>query len=143
MFGLKFIISLISFNLLVSQAGLNVYMMYCCCKKSIEYSFLPKEDKCLKSKSNKTCCSKSSSCSSKGIQNGTCKSHFVTYKSFNSKAPVPNTPTQETDLCVSIPIVSSIEIRFIKPIKKIINRCSILFVLSGTDIILRKCNWLC
>lgn len=141
--GLKFIISLISFNLLVSQAGLNVYMLYCCCKKNIEYSFLPQQDDCFKKTSTKNCCSKSSACSSKGIQKGNCKSHFLEHKSFNSKASIPNSINFSLDIDVPKTVSFPNIIKEIKPVKSILYYNSATFVLSGADIILRKCNWLC
>lgn len=141
--GLKFIISLISFNLLVSQAGLNVYMLYCCCKKNIEYSFLPQQDDCVKKKSTKNCCAKSTTCSSNGLQKGNCKSHFVEYKSFNSKAPDPNAQQPDIDFDIHPILVHTFVKREIKLLNTGQNYKSDSYILSGSDIIIRKCNWLC
>lgn len=141
--SLKFIISLICFNLLVSQAGLNVYMLYCCCKKDIEYSFLPQQDDCVKKKSPKNCCAKSNTCSSNGIEKGNCKSHFVEFKSSNSKAPEPNTQQFAFDFETIPTVVPAIEKKVIEPLKNNQNCISSTYILSGTEIIIRKCNWLC
>ncbi len=87
MLFVRSILVLLSLNLIVSQCGLNVYALYCCCSKSLAYSVIPKEDKC-DAGQKKNCHSHKTS--AHGIHKSPCKNQLVERLSLESKAQKPN-----------------------------------------------------
>lgn len=81
---------LVSFHILVAQLGLNVFMLYCCCTKKVEYSFLPKEDQCVKKHPAKSCHTKSKSCSVSHKHKKPCENQLVEYKALDFTAEKPS-----------------------------------------------------
>ncbi len=81
------LIVLLSLNLLVSQCGLNVYALYCCCTKSLAYSVIPKQDHC--GTGHKKSCQAHPS-EGHGFKKAPCKNHLVERLSLESRAQKPN-----------------------------------------------------
>ncbi|MBK8955376.1 MAG: hypothetical protein IPM34_07455 [Saprospiraceae bacterium] len=81
---------LLSFHVLVAQIGLSVFMLYCCCSKNIEYSFIPKEDRCVKTHPAKSCHLKDNKCKKEHGKAAPCENQIVEYKSLDFDAEKPS-----------------------------------------------------
>ncbi|MBK9107758.1 MAG: hypothetical protein IPM92_05095 [Saprospiraceae bacterium] len=80
---------ILSFHILVAQLGLNVFMLYCCCTKKVEYSFIPKEDQCVKKHPAKSCHTKIKTCTVSHSHKKPCENQLVEYKALDFTAEKP------------------------------------------------------
>ncbi len=86
----KLLIGLISFNLLTSQLGLNIFINYCCCAKSQVISFIPKEDHCKKASKSRHCCAIGSQTFTLSFKKAPCSNKVLGHKSLESIAEKPS-----------------------------------------------------
>lgn len=85
-----FFITFLCINLLSSQLGLNIYLLYCCCTKNASYSLVPTVDTCKPSgKKNKSCCTKSASSQSPAFKKLPCSNKSIDFKSLHANAERP------------------------------------------------------
>lgn len=81
---------LLSFHILVAQLGVNIFMLYCCCTKKVEYSFLPKEDPCEIKHVTKTCHVATKTCTVSHSSHKHCQNHLVDYIALDFEAERPS-----------------------------------------------------
>lgn len=84
------LISFLTFSLLSSQLGVNVYLIYCCCSKNLSYSFIPKSNSCKSKSVKKICCTKTSCSKSFAINKIPCGNKSIDHLSLNAKAERPS-----------------------------------------------------
>ncbi|MBK8449390.1 MAG: hypothetical protein IPL42_04925 [Saprospiraceae bacterium] len=88
-FKVRIFVVMLSFSLLASQFGFNIYLAYCCCSKILSYSLIPKADPCLMQLKKPACCSKAGCSASVNIKKLPCGNKVIDYKSLQTKAEKP------------------------------------------------------
>ena len=86
----KFLVAIVSLNMLVSQLGVNVFALYCCCSRNIAYSLLPQEDECARRTTAKLCGAAGKCCSAHPLPSGPCKNRVVDYIFLDYDAQKPD-----------------------------------------------------
>ncbi|MCC6753230.1 MAG: hypothetical protein IT266_04510 [Saprospiraceae bacterium] len=86
----KFLVAIVSLNLLVSQFGVNVFALYCCCSRDIAYSLLPQEDACVRHTTEKKCSANGKCCTAHPQPSGPCKNRVVDYLFLDYDAQKPD-----------------------------------------------------
>ncbi len=84
------LISFLCFNLLSSQFGINIYLVYCCCAKNLSYSFIPKTGSCKFLKGEKSVCGIKTCSKNPDLRKIPCGNQSIDYKSLNAKAEKPS-----------------------------------------------------
>ena len=139
----RIITAILTINLLVAQVGLNVFLIHCCCSKTIEYSFFPKTDPCLNGSSAQQCsATPKKTCHSK-TGNAPCSRQIIEYKTLDLNA---EGPAGAKLLALNTPVLID---HFQENLEL---QCSVRFAsgnfeypwkLSGTEIIDLHCTRLC